>query len=441
MAVRFRRRQNLSPEQELLLICARSTLRPDHVAQIRQLLGLGIIWDSFWPLVRAHGVGYFVGHHLKSAISDSKSEIRNPKSESNPKHEIRISQDRITQGSDLGHSDLAFVSDFEFRISDFLFRIQQDIWQETAHALVLRDQQLRLNLELERAAIPAVWLKGVVLAERLYGRFDARHCGDLDLLAQPSDIPRAEELLTRLGFERFRPKEPGKEYHPMAAHHSMWCARALPNWTLVVELHHRLSGPSSCQPSVTDMLQRSQLVEFHGQQMRVPSLEDEMLILCLHAHHHNYASLRCLMDLAEFVRRYHDQIDWPRLLKEASVCRCLGRLRAALEIAHELLGLENHRDVVSVLPQLSPRQQMAFRGLSLPSLLDPRTQQDDLTQARFSFLMDSLADFYRLLAPRLFPEKRHVRTICPPFLRRTPGLPHVYYYLHSAQRALKWGSS
>jgi hypothetical protein len=343
---------------------------------------------------------------------------------------------------------------------EFIRRVKHDLWQETAHALVLREHQLRLNAELTRSGIQALWLKGLVLSERLYGRFEARHCGDLDLLVAPSDVPQVEELLARLRFERCRSGEAGKEFHPMAAHHSMWCARVLPDWVLIVELHHRLSGPSSCQPSATDLFLRSQRVRFHDQECRVPSVEDELLILCLHAHHHNYALLRCLMDVGEFVRRYSDQIDWGKLVRQARRGRCLGRVLGGLEIADMVLGLEHpHRKSENRNPKSETgwpgffsdfgfrisdfgfKSRLALRRLSLASLLDPRSQQDDLMQARFSLLMDSWTDSARLLAPRLFPSRAHARSLCPPFLRRAPGLPHVYYYFHSANRVLKRGSS
>jgi hypothetical protein len=179
------------------------------------------------------------------------------------------------------------------------------------------------------------------------------------------------------------------------------------------------------------------LIDFQGQLFRVPSVEDELLILCLHAHHHNYALLRCLMDLAEFIRHYHDQIEWAKLVGQARAGRCLGRLRGALEIADMVLGLEHRREVLSPLPSLRPKQRLAFRRLSLTSLLDPRSQQDDLMQARFSLLMDSWVDSARLLAPRLFPSQAHVRSLCSPLVCRAPALPHVYYYLHSANQLLK----
>jgi len=147
------------------------------------------------------------------------------------------------------------------------------------------------------------------------------------------------------------------------------------------------------------------------------------------------------MDVAEAVRRWHDQIDWAKLTDQARAGRCLGRLRGALEIADAVLGMEHHREVFSSLPSLRPSQRLALGRLYLTSLLDPRSQQDDLMQGRFFLLMDSWLDSARLLAPRLFPSRAHARSLCPSSWRRAPGLPQVYYYLHSADRVLKRGSS
>ena len=51
----------------------------------------------------------------------------------------------------------------------------------------------------------------------------------------------------------------------------------------------------------------------------VPSLADELLILCLHAHHHNFGSLLNLMDIAEYVKRFHGDIDWPHHQSRISI--------------------------------------------------------------------------------------------------------------------------
>jgi hypothetical protein len=183
------------------------------------------------------------------------------------------------------------------------------------------------------------------------------------------------------------------------------------------------------------------LISFHGQDFRVPSLEDELLILCLHAHHHQYALLRCLMDVAEFVGRFRDQIDWPELVARARRHHCLGRLRAGLEIADALLGLENRDAVLAQVPALTPRQCWAIQSLSANVLLDPRTQVNDLCQAQIALLMDSWADAVRMLWPRIFPSKEHVRSLCPTSWRDMPGLARLYYYLHSAGQLFQHGNA
>src|SRR5438270_1114670 len=163
MAIRLHDHDRLTQEQELLLVCGRSTLQADHVLRIRLAMQQGVDWNRLWSLARAHGVSFFVGKHLLPADSTNNGKLT---------HRID---------------------------PEFVRQIKEDLWQETAHALILREQQQRLNAELTRCGIPVLWLKGLVLSERLYGRFEARHCGDLDLLAAPADVPKVEERLSQLG--------------------------------------------------------------------------------------------------------------------------------------------------------------------------------------------------------------------------------------------------
>jgi hypothetical protein len=316
-------------------------------------------------------------------------------------------------------------------------RIKESLRQETARALALREYQLRLNAEFERSKLPVLWLKGLVLAERLYGKFEARHCGDLDILVEKTQVPRAEKILAGLGFEPYQPSLAGQEFHPMATHHTMWSRRLRDDWLLIVELHHRLSGPPVCQPAVEHLFQRSRTVDFQGQAARIPALEDELLILCLHAHHHNYSLLRCLMDLAEYVKCYHGQLNWFKLVREARACYCLGRLRAGLEITDAVLGLDAGWNVFSQLSSLTPRQRWAYRRLAVNALLDSAKQNDDRRQAQLTLLMDRWSDVFRLIGPRILPTKEHVRMICPAFLASYPGLPRAYYFFHALKQVLR----
>src|SRR5262249_3166176 len=72
----------------------------------------------------AHTQG-IVHRDLKPAniLLAGKSEIRNPKSETNLKNQNPNPKDGSAQVLDIGNSNLAFVSDFGFRISDFVPKV------------------------------------------------------------------------------------------------------------------------------------------------------------------------------------------------------------------------------------------------------------------------------------------------------------------------------
>jgi hypothetical protein len=439
MAQRFLPRSDLRPEQVILLAAARSELGPNHRERILSAIKQEADWDALWDLARSHGVGYFVGRHLQQLNREQRWVARPERSEGRG----QMVGVQTTPVEDSGRATRTAHCALPTALAQ---RIQESLRQETARALALREYQLRLNAEFERLSLPVLWLKGLVLAERLYGKFEARHCGDLDILVEKTQVPRAEKILAGLGFEPYQPSLAGQEFHPMAAHHALWSRRLRDDWLLIVELHHRLSGPPVCQPAVEHLFQRSRTVDFQGQAARIPALEDELLILCLHAHHHNYSLLRCLMDVSEFVKVFpspglkawaRENLNWPKLVREARACYCLGRLRAALEITEAVLGLDSAPDIFSKLPALTPRQRWACRRLAVNALLDSAKQNDDRRQAQLTLLMDRWSDIFRLVGPRILPAKEHVRAICPAFLAPYPALPQIYYFWHAFQQMLK----
>ena len=53
--------------------------------------------------------------------------------------------------------------------------------------------------------MPAVPLKGVVLAQQLYGHFGRRHRGDIDVLIDAGNLQLADQMLAQLGYHRYEP--------------------------------------------------------------------------------------------------------------------------------------------------------------------------------------------------------------------------------------------
>lgn len=78
--------------------------------------------------------------------------------------------------------------------------------QATARrAFQLAGEHLRLARALEREGIPALGVKGLPLAQRLYGEQGIRHAGDIDLLVRLRDVEKADRILQAEGLRRTNP--------------------------------------------------------------------------------------------------------------------------------------------------------------------------------------------------------------------------------------------
>src|SRR5262249_10679724 len=162
-----------------------------------------------------------------------KSESRNPKSETNPKPETANPKPGGFAVSDLGNSDLGFVSGFGFRISDFDPKIADfglakrlDVDQgHTATGAVLGTPSYMAPAQgagqtKDLGPATDVYALGAILYELLTGRPPFRAASVLDTLAQVRDhdpvpprrlqpgTPRALEVICLKCLQ----KDPRKRY-------------------------------------------------------------------------------------------------------------------------------------------------------------------------------------------------------------------------------------
>ncbi|OAI49626.1 hypothetical protein AYO44_06375 [Planctomycetaceae bacterium SCGC AG-212-F19] len=372
--------------QAVVLACSRSVLRPADTVSLQRALEGGIGRDQLLHAAGEHAIVYFVSKHFETAAA-------------------LISPPLLTISSAVRTG------------------LVEAVRQQSFRALALLAQQSRLAGALDHANIPAVWLKGLALAEQLYRRFEARDCVDLDLLVDERDLGRVGGALAELGFRRSA--EP--DSHPVSAHHQVWLSGAEQPGAVMVEVHHRLAGPTACQPPAARIIERSRIVSIQGRPFRVPAVEDELFILGLHAHQHHYGMLRCLMDVAEYVTRYGPKIDWERLWRDARTYRCQGRLAAALWVADQVLGGVGAGLTRQAWGALNRVQQWAARAAARPEALFDRAAESHGRRVRLGLLMDRWTDVVRLLGPNVFPPGEYVRTVCPEPWRRWPGVPHLWY--------------
>ena len=101
--------------------------------------------------------------------------------------------------------------------------------QALARQTVATQELLALTQALERAAVPALVVKGAV-CRSLYPTPDLRPSSDEDILIRPEDLARAEEVFRQRGYSLQEEGDPGEAVRT-------WCAPGLR-----VELHRSLCG-------------------------------------------------------------------------------------------------------------------------------------------------------------------------------------------------------
>ncbi len=198
---------------------------------------------------------------------------------------------------------------------------------------------LRLTTELFRiledfasVGIGALVVKGPVLAVQAYGDPAMRSYSDLDLLVRQRDIRRATELMSAAGFVPAVPlsaidagKVPGQYLF------------SKPDSKLIVELHN--------DRTLRYFPRRLPLEEFFARQIRVRvdghdvsalSVEDELVLICIHGAKHFWERLMWIADVAALISR-QTAINWERVADSAKAVGAERMLHTGLRLASDLL--------------------------------------------------------------------------------------------------------
>ena len=229
-------------------------------------------------------------------------------------------------------------------------------------------------LELLAAkGIAAVVVKGPVLAMQAYGDPTMRSYGDLDLLVRQRDIRRATESLQSTGYQAAVPlsaiaagKIPGQYLF------------SKPDSELIVELHNDFT--------LRYFPRRLPIEEFFARQIRVRidghnapalSVEDELVLICIHGAKHLWERLIWIADVAALVSR-QTGIDWARASASARSVRAEHLLNTGLRLAADVLHTPLPEDVSALVRQdgvagklvAGIRRWLPAAGYAPPSVLE-----------------------------------------------------------------------
>jgi hypothetical protein len=155
---------------------------------------------------------------------------------------------------------------------------------------------------LARVGIEALLLKGLLLAERLYGGIDRRPQFDVDVLVRRRDLRRAARALVRTGFAR-----DSYDLH----------SRTVVRGGIKVDLHGSLRWAPAYRVCEDAIWAARREVPIRG--TAVPTLSDEhtLVLLVLAAFEdlgQGTVNLKQLLDVALLARDLEPTIDWRRLL-------------------------------------------------------------------------------------------------------------------------------
>jgi hypothetical protein len=180
--------------------------------------------------------------------------------------------------------------------------------------------------------IPALVVKGPVLAMQAYGDPTMRSYGDLDLLVRQRDIRRATESLLAAGYQAAVPlsaidaqRIPGQYLF------------ASSDRNLLVELHNDFTlRYFPRQLPLDELFERHVLVGLDGHEAPALAVEDHLVYICVHGATHFWGRLGWIADVAALVTRQAD-VDWQKAMNTAKEMGAERMLHTGLRLASDLL--------------------------------------------------------------------------------------------------------
>jgi len=292
------------PEDQILICVARRSLDIATTANLRQLLRRDLDWNHLLLMAQRHRVIPSLHHHL-----------------------VRECPEAIPS-----------------KVSSSLEKLNQE---NTRSNLLLTGELLKLIDLLEAHGIAAVPFKGPTLALWAYGDMGRREFGDLDILVKKQDVSAVRELLVSEGFS----PRPELSAAQQAAILRFDCSHNFANGKNIwVDVHWDfVVSSASVQIDTDELWSRLQPVSVNCRELKTVSVEDLLLILCLHGFTHFWERLGWISDVAALIES-REKIDWTLLLKNADRMGSRRILSLGLYLASNLLGAPVPPDVWTSAP-------------------------------------------------------------------------------------------
>ena len=283
-------REALSRERELILCCARTKLNEVTAGRIREILRGPLNWSDVAATAFDHHVETFLFENLT-----------------------------------LAGDGLVPVA--------WLDNLRESARKTEGMAVLLSSELLRIYEIFEMDSVPLIPYKGPVLSWLAFGSLTVRRFVDLDFFVPQLEIPRASALLKSAGFD------PRLEISDELTLRS----RSVPGQYAFfreatrtqVELHTERTLRYFPVPLNFERMSRRLItVELCGRPLRAFSIEDTVVMLCVHGAKHFWDRLLWILDVAQLI--ITQKIDWALLTQIAAELESTRVLLLGLYLAHDL---------------------------------------------------------------------------------------------------------
>jgi len=214
-------------------------------------------------------------------------------------------------------------------------KLQSRMRAQHLFTLSMTAELFRILQDFSEARIETILVKGPVISLLAYGDPALRSYVDLDLLVRHRDIQGATQRILALGFEPHvavsairAGKIPGEYLFRRAG-----TQRA-------VELHTEHTFryyPRAMR--MEELFARKRMVLLDGRGVPALSLEDELVLNCVHGAKHFWERLMWVSDVAALVAR-HPEIEWKKAREAAAEVGAGRMLRLGILLGGSVLGVK-----------------------------------------------------------------------------------------------------
>jgi hypothetical protein len=312
--------QTVCPEKRLLICCSRTKMQPAIVEEIRKLAAGPLDWDFLFSEAAENSVTPLLARQLPACAADLLA----------PSH---------------------------------LDRLKVAARANAARSLMLAAALIKITDAFGSEGIQAIPYKGPILAAQAYGDVTLREFDDLDIILRQRDMPKANDIMTALGF---RPKfpwvlSPGADAALVPGEYNYHDE----DRRLLVELHTELTlRHFPVPPDLDDLARRLVPIALSGHEVCTFVPEDALPILCIHGSKDFWERISWIADIAEMVLS-HPQLDWDQVSRCAELLHAQRMLHLGLALAADLFvaplpapvlsRVRNDRTAASVASEIQSR--------------------------------------------------------------------------------------